>query len=930
MDTRENKKQSKVDKRKTEIDLGQSMTQFVNVLKPSFSKLINESQSPISELSEIEVRLGTFDDKKFTPGIDIKIFGEIHQFCKQRCQFDGRLSNVLDIYIAGSSERERLSISDTENIQQYCMQSIVNTSDKCVSLITKNTINHVDITDYDIRLSHAYETTLQKDDGLVDKILGNRNKSFRLKSRMSYDFDSIRVDLTQVKSGMGSDMTKSKVLSSPEIYEIECEFINPSKNFELNQDEIELIYKLLCIKNKTFNLIPKIQKLTILNNYYQLIGIQNYSAQKIVSLNPQQLQPTVDNDPKTCILNTQDYAVTYKIDGLHNMLFIDDNGLIYLIDDGKNVNYMGYKSDNLQKSIYECELYKNDDDTYGIYIFDCLFSNNIDVRTKPIVSEQSDITGNYVIKLPISQPIALNSRLSYAYELKVLPVEKNKYDFFIKNHIYSAGQFFSIVQNFIKNEHSLNINMDGLVFTKVNQQYPVKSGGTNNTIFKYKPVEHLSIDFQVVFPNGRKPVIEGDRAIVKLMVFGKSKQGYNRYGIEEFTKTSIQLTNGQLKTRDGLTINNNSIVEFVKQGEYWIPIRLRPDKQQPNSKFVVYDTVKTIDNPITTDMICGRAVVDKTYISSRGDKIYTQNLSKYHNEIKNVLLETVCQKIRGSNTSTHLYLADFCCGRASDSNKWISNNINHVLGIDNSKDQIDGGNNRLIENKEYIQQKSKRIDINLIVGNLSSPLEHCVEPENVTEFNKMLGKFIYNCDIVTCNFAIHYFFNSQTILDTFLSNVSKCLKNDGYFIGTMMDGGIVHKLLVDNGGKYTVVNSEGVNILTIVAKYAITNPTGLNRPIDVTFAGLIQNKTEYLVDSADLITAANKHNLIVSEISTSSMNILNLQSFTDSDLFPKILDNEFKSLDKSDKDISKLYKVFVFKKSQKPTTTFKIKLTKPK
>ena len=930
----ENQEKIKIkgEKKNTESDL---LSQFANVFKSSFNDLISDPQ--IGDLSEIEVRLGTFDAEKFTSGVDIKVFGELHQFCKQRCEFDGELSNTLDIFAIGNSDRERLSITDTINIQQYCLQSIVNTHDDCVSVISKNLIKHNDLTDYNIRLSHSHETPIQKDDNLIQKIVGSRNKTFRLKSRMSYNFDSLRIDLTQVKSANGSDMTKSKVLSSPETYEIECEFINllgGKGNFKLSPIETDLIYKILCIKNRTFNLMKKPQISTILNNYYQLIGIPNYSAQKIVSLNPHQLQPTTDNDPRTCMLNTQGYAVTYKIDGLHNMLFIDDNSLMYLVDDSKNVNYLGYKADNSQKSIFECELYKNDDDTYGIYIFDCLFYNNVDVRPMPLVSEQTDITGNYIIKLPVSQQPSLSSRLSHVYNLKVSVTEKTRYDFFIKNHIYSEGQFFSITQNFIKNEKSLKTRTDGLVFTKVNQQYPSQSGGTNNTIFKYKPVEHLSIDFLVTFPNGRKPVIEGDRAIIKLMVFGKSKTGHNRYGLEEFTTTSIQLTDGLLKTRDGLMINNNSIAEFVKQGQYWVPIRLRPDKQQPNSKFVVDDTIKTIDNPITTDMICGKTPVDKTYISSRGDKIYTQNLSKYHNEIKNTLLETVSQKIRGSNISAPLHLSDFGCGRACDSNKWISNNITHVLGIDNSKDQIDGGNNRLIENKAYVQQKAKRVDINLVVGNLARPLEQCVEPEDIAEFNKTLSKFIYNCDIVTCNFAVHYFFNNQPILDTFLSNVSKCLKNDGYFIGTMMDGGLVHKLLLENNGKYVVNNSEGINMLTITAKYSLINPVGLNRPIDVTFAGLIENKTEYVVDSTDLIANASKHGLISSEISVDSMergnklNILNMQSFTENDLFPKLLSKDFGNLSESDKEISKLYKVFVFKKqkSQKPKQQFTIKL----
>ena len=70
------------------------------------------------------------------------------------------------------------------------------------------------------------------------------------------------------------------------------------------------------------------------------------------------------------------------------------------------------------------------------------------------------------------------------------------------------------------------------------------------------------------------------------------------------------------------------------------------------------------------------------------------------------------------------------------------------------------------------------------------------------EFYKyVVGKGADKFDIITCLFAIHYFFESQEKLEGFLSNVSNNLKSGGLFMATFMDGGSVEKALNEAGGK---------------------------------------------------------------------------------------------------------------------------------
>ena len=52
-------------------------------------------------------------------------------------------------------------------------------------------------------------------------------------------------------------------------------------------------------------------------------------------------------------------------------------------------------------------------------------------------------------------------------------------------------------------------------------------------------------------------------------------------------------------------------------------------------------------------------------------------------------------------------------------------------------------------------------------------------------------------DVVSSQFAIHYFFENKTSLGNFLQNVSDNLKTGGYFIGTCFDGKRVFDSLSD-------------------------------------------------------------------------------------------------------------------------------------
>jgi hypothetical protein len=78
-----------------------------------------------------------------------------------------------------------------------------------------------------------------------------------------------------------------------------------------------------------------------------------------------------------------------------------------------------------------------------------------------------------------------------------------------------------------------------------------------------------------------------------------------------------------------------------------------------------------------------------------------------------------------------------------------------------------------------------------------------------------LGKVVYQkygvakdgFNISSCQFAVHYFFESKYTLHSFLRNLTECTAVNGYFIGTCYDGNTVFEML-----KHKQKN-EGITIM---------------------------------------------------------------------------------------------------------------------
>ena len=109
---------------------------------------------------------------------------------------------------------------------------------------------------------------------------------------------------------------------------------------------------------------------------------------------------------------------------------------------------------------------------------------------------------------------------------------------------------------------------------------------------------------------------------------------------------------------------------------------------------------------------------------------------------------------------------DLCCGNGGDIGKVAHQNVTHYFGIDIASDAV--------------KRACERLN--------ASPLEGDVIEFNA--FTSTCGNMLFHMkkfDVVSCQFAIHYAFGSETTARLFIQNVAFALRNGGRFIGTLPD-----------------------------------------------------------------------------------------------------------------------------------------------
>lgn len=846
-------------------------------------------------------------------------------------QFDSALSHCANVFGNLKTASELLDIN--VNGLRYTLEGIENIVEFCktqqlpedVKLMEKTNIKTIDIPDYGFRVRLSSEKSVNVNQAeMRNKFYAfqSSNKNFRIKKRYSVlaaDDDSpakYRIDFTVVKQATGKSLQTIKL---DEQYEIELEYIGKTKP---DLDEfLDYMAEILKSMNKELILIKPSEKEEVVKEYLAIVENQLKISTKdmisFINTNPRKLfiGPNVVTLERHNLAETEltgapsilsDYTVTDKADGERVLVFINQNGKVYMINNRMNVMATGLTCKGHKNTIIDAELVVTTKGIYKLLCFDLYYHNKTCCADKPLMITNKD-----------------DKESRYDLLKKVLNKDGDNWnnpDFIqITNKLilyYDGKDKLGNSCDIILTQPNIDYETDGLIFTPA--KLPVGAsqssqkiffGKTWEYVFKWKPPENNTIDFQVAFvklPNTKVDLIIDNHKTMNLYVAsaactpkdfftGNFKQNNNNFKARLFDYSSsvkMPLVDGVVRCENGDIIDDYYVVEMsYNKGKGWIPLRVRYDKYEQflktkevtaNSYQNALSVWRSIEQPITLRHLHGKEEIqivtnDDTYYQRyvTRDKTATVSMTNFHNHWikKRLLLDRARKHGRSS-------LFDIGCGKGGDLSKWVDNRYTTVLGVDISEDNIinpnDGIYKRLSENKYYDSSwlyafvplnagnLINKQSINSISDDFTRELalniwnyEKSPTPQ-LQRFNNLVkDKF----DVVSCQFAIHYFFKDKEELGNFIVNVKNHLKDGGLFVGTCFDGERVNKLFIDEGKDLVEGKGEFSTVWKLQKCYDTYNPQAFGQTISVYVETINKKIDEYLVDFSTLIKEMAKYKI---------------------------------------------------------------------
>nr|SVE84301.1 EOG090X07I2 [Daphnia pulex] len=151
------------------------------------------------------------------------------------------------------------------------------------------------------------------------------------------------------------------------------------------------------------------------------------------------------------------------------------------------------------------------------------------------------------------------------------------------------------------------------------------------------------------------------------------------------------------------------------------------------------------------------------------------HMRNLNNWIKSRIIGNILDRIRRENGShCRLNVLDLGCGKGGDLLKWERGNVHHVVCADIAETSIEQCKDRYATLKH--RSRSNVFSAEFIAADCSK--------ENIME--RMANREL-KLDLVSCQFAFHYSFESLPQAEQMLANVSSNLQPGGYFIGTTTD-----------------------------------------------------------------------------------------------------------------------------------------------
>ncbi len=647
------------------------------------------------------------------------------------------------------------------------------------------------------------------------------------------------------------------------------------------------------------------------------------------------------------------YTVTVKLDGCRCLLIGDEQGRLFLVGSDLKRAAAAESTDCVlcpaaKLTVADCEYCASQGE---FHIFDLYFREGRDCRSLPFKSSREDQPDRWTEMRSLHEKLAECLRGGGDATTKAFPAAR------IKTFWDCDRPNVKVALEAMRSCPS-----DGLVFTpkhlavmaaypthdpyarssKAEDGSPPAANNNNNKtyawhmVLKWKPVH--TIDFRV----------SHDRATNSTNLEVRHVGGGGGVtGIPGMRGVSPMMT----LCSDGRTyIPHGSVVECMWDGAAWVPLRVRYDKRAylpagsggrggggefawtPNNSVTAADTWRCIRENITEEDLLllptnARAATSasssyyRPTASDRSDMAIV-GMMRFHNEC--VKLEHLIRPVAGRSES----VLDLACGRGGDLFKWTGGGCGVrstpilYVGVDLCNDNIlaaDGGALSRAANLRSPQQQHNTFFVcgdmtkNMLLPGWTSDSRSTAVWDHLWgrgEPMRGAGSFgAFSCpgsqqqglqfDAVSCQFAIHYAFESEEKFEGFVRNVAACLAPGGFFVGTCLDGSAVMSRIAHlKKGECVRGRMECGYHLWMIRKLFSSDQPIVGRRIGVFLESIGQVIDEFLVDFEYLKFVLERNDI----------------SMVKSDTFDAVHDPVKHPLSVVEKEFSFMNRFFVFQK----------------
>lgn len=645
-------------------------------------------------------------------------------------------------------------------------------------------------------LSHKLTVSHEKS---ISKFDINLSKFARIKLRLSIrpkEISEWRVDFTLVKTvnNIKNNIKKDKnamlfklsikdfIDNAPWDYadalELEVEHVSKNKSVSSSDvnDVLEYIFNIIDPEYKNmFEYQKKIYQIAsylvdkhYLEQFRQIRGIRDL-YNRVWELNKNAYY-------KTVFPNIKNYYALHKADGVRTMVIIEGNSLFAL--NGKLVTYKLKKSHE-KPTVYDAEFVN---DKY--HVFDVIAYNGENLSMTP--------TSNRIKY--ISKVVEMSEGHAAVKLIKPL-TEKYKQEL-SEMHASSSELPYSV---------------DGIIFTPKDDTYKrMKS-------WKWKPLEHMSIDFLVKEPKGLAGVSPYEVLPGHTMLFlfsGISKQLYDKLRLtpvtgyktlfpyqrmyknfpiqfspsdEPFAYIYYHPNDSKLALKDVV----DNVCEFrridLDTMPKWDIMRIRTDRKIEldrgnyfgNGFYIAEYTWQNYQNPLRFEdlVISSAEFMDRGYFKEEKSSMY-KPVTGFNSFVKCRLLS----KFVNSD-----WLIDLAAGRGQDLFRVSDAKISNALFIDNDPQAL----SELISRKHDFQRSIKRLNTRIYTKLVNLTTDN----RTIVKSLKQIGVPVGTIDIVMCNFAIHYLVGTPDNVRNLIRLVHSLLKPGGHFFFTSFNGEKIFDLL---------------------------------------------------------------------------------------------------------------------------------------